>query len=105
MGSGACLCLDLGQFMGPLDILNHLLNFMAPAAFVALALVLCGRLFGANGRALAGWRQFTAVFAVGLVVLAGGLALWGRDGKMLTYAALVVAAATCQWLLVRGWKG
>ena len=37
-------------------------------------------------------------------VLAAGLVLWGRDGKMLTYAALVVACATCQWVLVRGWK-
>ncbi|RQO83785.1 hypothetical protein [Acidovorax sp. FJL06] len=91
--------------MGPLDILNHLLNFMAPAAFVALALVLCGRLFGAKGGVVAGWRQFAVIFAVGLVVLAGGLALGARDGKMLTYSALVVAAATCQWLLVRGWKG
>jgi len=90
--------------MGPLDILNHLLNFMAPAAFVALALVLCGRLFGAKGGGT-GWSQLAVIFAVGLVVLAGGLALGGRDGKMLTYSALVVAAATCQWLLVRGWKG
>ncbi|OYD50992.1 hypothetical protein [Acidovorax kalamii] len=91
--------------MGPLDILNHLLNFVAPAAFVALLLVLGGRLLGAKGGALAGWRQWAAVFVVGLVVLAAGLALWGRDGKMLTYAALVVATATCQWVLVRGWKG
>ncbi|MBT9513995.1 MAG: hypothetical protein IV104_16775 [Acidovorax sp.] len=92
--------------MGPLDIFNHTLNFMAPAAAVALLLVLCGRLFGATGAAkLTGWRQFAVVFVVGLVVLAGGLALWGRDGKMLTYAALVVATATCQWVLVRGWKG
>lgn len=91
--------------MGPLDILNHLLNFVAPAAFVAQLLVLGGRLLGAKGGALAGWRQWAVVFVVGLVVLAAGLALWGRDGKMLTYAALVVATATCQWVLVRGWKG
>ncbi len=105
MGSGACLCLDLGQFMGPLDILNHLLNFIAPAAFVALGLVLCGRLVGAKGGAMAGWRQFAVLWVVGLAVLAAGLVLWGRDGKMLTYAALVVATATCQWALARGWKG
>jgi len=91
--------------MGPLDILNHLLNFVAPAAFVALLLVLGGRLLGAQGSSLAGWRQWAVVFVVGLVVLAAGLALWGRDGKMLTYAALVVVTATCQWALVRGWKG
>jgi len=92
--------------MGPLDILNHLLNFSAPAAALALAVVLCGRFFGAKGAAAGQrWRQFAIVFAVGLAVLAGGLVLWGRDGKMLTYAALVVATATCQWVLVRGWKG
>ena len=90
--------------MGPLDILNHLLNFIAPAAAVALLLVVCGRLFSAQGSGMSLWRQFAAVFLVGLVVLAGGLALLGRDGKMMTYAALVVATATCQWMLVRGWR-
>ena len=90
--------------MGPLDILNHTLNFMAPAAAVALLLVLCGRLFGAQGTGMALWRQFALVFAVGLLVLAGGLAVLGRDGKMLTYAALVVATATCQWIVARGWR-
>jgi hypothetical protein len=24
---------------------------------------------------------------------------------MLTYAALVLGCATCQWVLVRGWRG
>ena len=90
--------------MGPLDILNHLLNFVAPAAFVALLLVLGGRLLGAQGGSLAGWRQWAVVFVVGLVVLAAGLALWGRDGKMLTYALLVLATASCQWVLSRGWR-
>ena len=99
--------------MGPLDIANHLLNFVAPAAAVALVLVLGGGLIGSRSPlALAWWLRLGIVFAVGvavlaagLVVLAAGLALWGRDGKMLTYAALVVATATCQWALVRGWKG
>lgn len=92
--------------MGSLDTINHLFNFMAPAAAVACMLVLCGRWMGVRGGALpSGWRQFFVVFAVGLLALAGGLALFGRDGKMLTYAALVVSAATCQWVLVRGWRG
>jgi hypothetical protein len=92
--------------MDPLDILNHLLNFIAPAAALALALVLCGRFVGTKAAAVRSlWCQFAVVFAVGLAVLAAGLVLWGRDGKMLTYAALVVATATCQWLLLRGWKG
>jgi hypothetical protein len=39
-----------------------------------------------------------------LFTLTAGLLLFGHDGKMATYAALVLAAALCQWLLLRGWK-
>jgi len=42
---------------------------------------------------------------VGCAVLVAGLIVLGRDGKMLTYAALVLGCATCQWVLVRGWRG
>lgn len=93
------------NFMGPLDIVNHLLNFVAPAAAMALVLVLLGRLVGSrSASAMAGWLRWAILFVVGVAVLLAGLVLWGRDGKMLTYAALVVACATCQWVLVRGWK-
>ena len=92
--------------MGPLDIVNHLLNFVAPAAAVALVLVLGGGLIGSRSPlALAWWLRLGIVFAVGVAVLAAGLVVWGRDGKMLTYAALVLACATCQWALGRGWRG
>jgi hypothetical protein len=37
-------------------------------------------------------------------VLVGGLFVFGRDGKMLTYGLLVVAVATTQWLSGRGWR-
>jgi hypothetical protein len=38
--------------------------------------------------------------------LALGLGLWffGRDGKMASYAALLVVAATSQWIGGRGWR-
>ena len=72
---------------------------------VALVLVLGGGLIGSRSPlALAWWLRLGIVFAVGVAVLAAGLVVWGRDGKMLTYAALVVVCATCQWILVRGWK-
>lgn len=91
--------------MGPLDVLNHLLNFVAPAAAMALLLALLGRIFGSKTPvALAWWMRAAIVFVVGVAVLAAGLVVWGRDGKMLTYAALVLACATCQWVLVRGWR-
>ncbi len=91
--------------MGPLDILNHLLNFVAPAAATALVLVLAGRLVGSRTPvALAWWARWTILFAVGVATLAAGLVVWGRDGKMASYGMLVLACATCQWVLVRGWK-
>ena len=91
--------------MGPLDVANHLLNFAAPAAAVALLLAFMGRFFGSKTPvALSVLARTAIIFGIGVVVLAVGLVLWGRDGKMLSYAALVVVSATCQWVLVRGWR-
>ena len=39
-----------------------------------------------------------------MAVLAAGVLLLGPDGKMTTYAALVVACATAQWLVLAGWR-
>ncbi len=88
---------------------NHLLNFMAPAAFVALALVLLARIFARFFRSkrpvVAGlWAQLAIIFIVNLLVLAVGLVFFRADGKMASYASLVLAAAACQWVLWRGWK-
>ena len=68
-----------------------------------MPLVLGGRLFKFDSpRTLL--LQVMLQLLVGSAVLSAGLLLWGRDGKMLTYAALVVATASCQWVLGRGWK-
>jgi hypothetical protein len=88
---------------------NHLLNFIAPAACVALLLVLMSRLgFGLfkskQPLAEAWWAQAAIIFIVGVAILAAGLLVFGRDGKMMTYAALVLGAAGCQWILIRGWR-
>lgn len=91
--------------MGFLSAVNHLLNFVAPALVVAVLLVLAGRVFmrkRSAGRGLV--SQAVVVAAVGCAVLAAGLVLLGRDGKMLTYAALVVGCATAQWGVLRGWR-
>ena len=91
--------------MGPLDALYHAVNFMAPAAALAGLLVLGGRLIRSKGALALSWRAQVAInFVVGCAVLAAGLVVWGRDGKMLTYGALVLACATGQWFLVRGWR-
>ena len=88
---------------------DHLLNFMAPALFVALALVLLTRLTGRFLRskrtpAQSIWVQAAIIFIVNLLVLAAGLVFLGNDGKMMTYAALVLGAAVCQWVLSGNFK-
>jgi hypothetical protein len=88
---------------------NHLLNFMAPAALLALLLVVLSRLFFGFFRSKrpfiqTWWAQAAIIFVVNLVILSAGLLFFGHEGKLLTYAALVLGAALCQWVLTRGWK-
>ena len=91
--------------MGPLDALYHAVNFMAPAAALAVLLVLGGRLIRSKGALALSWRAQVAInFVVGCAVLVAGLVVLGRDGKMLTYAALVLVAASVQWLCLRAWQ-
>ena len=89
--------------MGPLDLLLHLLSFLAPAAAVALLVALTARL-ALRGPGAGWWRSFLLNFLAGTAVLVAGLLYFGRDGKMATYAALVIAVATAQWLSGRAWR-
>lgn len=91
--------------MGPLELLSHLANFLAPALWLALVLPLAARLFMKKApSALTLWRQTAINFLVNALVLAFGLWFFGRDGKMATYAGVVVLGATSQWLMLRGWR-
>ncbi|WP_309678488.1 hypothetical protein [Polaromonas sp.] len=90
-------------------LFNHLLNFMAPAALLALLLVLLSRLFFGFFRskrplAQTWWAQVAIIFMANMGLLVTGLLVFGHDGKMLSYAALVAGAALCQWTLLGGWK-
>jgi hypothetical protein len=92
--------------MSALDFLIHLLNFAAPAFFVALLLALLFRLAMHKRSAATGlWTQLAVNFAAGLAVLIAGLIFFGRDGQFATYAALVAVCGTVQWWLLRGWRG
>ncbi|HEX2544549.1 MAG TPA: hypothetical protein VHL79_06710 [Ramlibacter sp.] len=91
--------------MGPLELARHLLSFVAPAFAVALLVTLAGRVvLPKSGRPRNWWLPLAINFLAGVVVLAGGLWYFGRDGKMATYAALVVVVATVQWLGGRAWR-
>ena len=88
---------------------NHLLNFLAPAALMAVLLGVFSRLFfgfvGSKKPFVHSWRAQLAInFVVGVMVLSAGLVLLGRDGKMLTYLLLVLAMAAIQWWQLGGWK-
>lgn len=88
--------------MGFSDLMPHLAGFLAPAVFLALALPVLGRLLLRTGPGFI--RQALCVFLASGAALAGGLWWFGRDGKIATYAALVLAAGTAQWLAARAWK-
>lgn len=92
--------------MGPLDLFLHLLSFAAPAVALALSLALAARvLLPRRPASYPWWGQAAINSIVGVGVLGAGLWHFGVDGKMVTYAVLVLAAAGCQWVLSRGWRG
>jgi hypothetical protein len=91
--------------MGVLDAVLHALNFMLPALVVAFLVTFAGRFFKKNKPLPAVFpAQYAINFIVCVAVLLIGLILTGRDGKMLSYAAMVIASATVQWILSGGWR-
>jgi hypothetical protein len=90
------------DFMTFWQLVLHLFNFALPALAMALFMPWAGRWVVGPGRA--SLRRRMGVQALcGLAVLVGGLLLHGQDGKMSTYIALVLVAATAEWLMQRGW--
>ena len=84
--------------MGPLDALDHLLNFLLPALAVgglaaALSKLIWRReLAGVRWGRLAGWACTASAAA-----LFGGLVAFGQDGRMVSYAAMLAASAIALW--------
>ena len=92
--------------MTALDLSNHVLSFAAPALAVALLVALGGRWLLPAGAPRPAWWVFLAInFLAGLAALGLGLWYFGRDGKMASYAAMVLAVATAQWVGGRAWRG
>jgi len=84
--------------LDPLNLFWHLANFVLPAVGVgALTAALCKLLWR---RSLARTPWITLAWqasAAGLAVLVAGLVITGHDGRMITYAGLVVACAAVPW--------
>jgi uncharacterized membrane protein YwaF len=84
-----------------LDVLWHLLNFFAPAAGLAVIAASITKLLWRRELAAVAWRRLALPAGLsGAAVLVAGLALLGRDGRMATYAAMVLACAFSLW-----WRG
>ncbi|WP_295856490.1 hypothetical protein [uncultured Xylophilus sp.] len=91
--------------MHPVAAFDHLLNFVAPALVLGMLVAAVSRFLTPKTAAAPGWTARAAINSiVGVVVLAGGLAVTGHDGRMATWALLVAAVATSEWCLRRGWK-
>ena len=84
--------------MGAIDAVWHLLNFFAPAAGVGAIVSSLAKLLWRRELKRAGWLRLagwaTAACAAALVA---GLVVFGHDGKMATYAAMVVVCALTLW--------
>jgi len=91
--------------MTSLDGFIHLLSFVAPAFAVALLVAVAGGwLVPRQSQSRSWWMQAAINFAAGLVALGAGLWYFGVDGKMASYAALILAVASSQWICARAWR-
>ena len=91
--------------MSFLELLRHLFSFVAPALAVAVLVALAARVVLPPAARPASWWLAVALNTLaGSLALAAGLWYFGRDGKMASYAALVLAVATMQWLHGRAWR-
>jgi hypothetical protein len=81
-----------------LDGLWHLLNFFAPALGIGLFASLAAKmLWRRDIKGTAWWRLWLWSSLWAAVVSVGGLVWLGRDGKMATYAAMVLVCALSLW--------
>lgn len=85
--------------MSLIDLLVHFANFLAPAMAVGCILAFSAPVFERKwpqARILRAQAAINCIVAT--VTLGVGLWYFGRDGKMATYSAMVLATASAQWL-------
>ena len=84
--------------LGPVDAVWHVLNFFAPAAAVALLASGLAKLLWRQELKRVGWMRLAAwAGAGGAAVLIAGLVVFGHDGKVATYAAMIGVCALVLW--------
>jgi hypothetical protein len=81
------------------DALWHLFNFVLPALTLSLGLTAWGS-YQYRRQAQISWLWRWVINAMaGVAVLVAGIWLSGQDGKMSTYAAMILVCATVEWAL------
>ena len=84
--------------MSPLDAFWHLLAFLGPAIGVGAFASLLAKLVYRRAFKRVGWLRLGCIAAsCAAIALCAGLAVFGRDGRMATYGAMVVACALSLW--------
>ncbi len=84
--------------MGPIDAFWHLLNLFLPAlGLAALAAGGTRLLWRQATRSVGWWRLAWPTAAAGAAVTLAGLLVFGHDGRMTTYGAMVLACALTLW--------
>ncbi|HOB96818.1 MAG TPA: hypothetical protein PK306_23095 [Aquabacterium sp.] len=84
--------------MGPLDALNHLVNLLLPALALGLLAASLSKLLWRKALGPVAWKRLAAwACAAALLALLAGLVITGRDGRMVTYAGMVLASAAALW--------
>ena len=87
------------------DLANHLFNFVLPAIAMGVMMPLFSRTIWRKTAVKPSLQQQMLITTVACsAVLIAGLVIFGRDGKMLTYVGLVLAATGCQWWFQGGWR-
>jgi hypothetical protein len=84
--------------MSPIDALWHLLGLFMPALTSgALAAAAAKLLWRAELKGCRWWRLALWAAGAGSLALLAGLVGLGRDGRMLSYAMMVLAMALALW--------
>ena len=85
--------------MDALDLFWHIANFALPAIGVGMLSAALCKLFWRRSLARTSWIALACqASAAGLAVSVAGLVITGHDGRMITYAGLVIACAIVPWL-------
>ena len=84
--------------MNPVDAFWHFANFFAPAVVTGFIAAGATKLLWRRELAGVGWGRLGGWASAAMAaVLTLGLVIFGHDGKMVTYAAMVVACALALW--------